>query len=658
MSSEVRVDGERVRELRETYRRFREKLREAEEIAESLGRVIGHVSRDSPSRISMEDSTVTFSIDPGVYLDNWSRLGRAASYVGVVDIKGGELVVMRLVEIIRTDAIMAFEQRCPLPTTPPIEPGGLLTPVTIKAKPLVRVDGRAMREALPGGRPAVEPKVADIVIEPQSPVILPNAEVLEAALGLNVGEVVVGALSVGDEPVVVDGRAVRVTMRVSDLFQHVLVCGTTGAGKTSFIKNVISQMLSIDAPPLIVVIDATGDYYHMFIPPASRDSLADLVYGEASEPSSVTILYPVTSDFAEEVVKRWSRPITLSEALMGIAFTYFERYVKPICDALGLKAEPKRPEDIAIDEKARSVRITLTFERRGERLGRKTLEIVPFALVYKDVREEVKTLNPYFTEQAALMLDTVVSAVSEGRDVKSLRELVRRLVGEGAREVQSRTHVHRSTLENIFRGLLMLNNMGIFDVRVGRVLLTEVDYPKLLSDQGRRLVILDLYNISGGRALDKVLTIRLMDKVFRWKEDEVRRGRPRPTIFVIDEAHRFFPKEASDKFERTYIEHVAARISLGARLGRRRKLGFVFSTHRPQDLHSIIPQLCNTKVVFRTTDAEVLRQLGVPKEYLDTITLAQAGTGIVVSHVYRQGHVTIKTPVPPIAGHYDLSRMA
>ncbi|MEM4757234.1 MAG: AAA family ATPase, partial [Desulfurococcaceae archaeon] len=104
-----------------------------------------------------------------------------------------------------------------------------------------------------------------------------------------------------------------------------------------------------------------------------------------------------------------------------------------------------------------------------------------------------------------------------------------------------------------------------------------------------------------------------------------------------------------------YIENVSSMIDRIARLGRSRRLGLVFSTHSPKDVHDIILQLTNTKIVLRT-DKTHLAQLDLPSEYRDFVTRAGDRVGVMKSHVLRLGYVTFKTPLPLI-GHYDLSAL-
>jgi len=91
------------------------------------------------------------------------------------------------------------------------------------------------------------------------------------------------------------------------------------------------------------------------------------------------------------------------------------------------------------------------------------------------------------------------------------------------------------------------------------------------------------------------------------------------------------------------------------RLGRRRKIGFLFSTHNPSDLSDIVVQLANTKLVFRTS-AEIGESLGLTKSEAKLLSWEKNGVAYMISPWLRQGKLKLRIPIPPPIGHYDLSR--
>ncbi|MCY0882516.1 MAG: ATP-binding protein, partial [Acidianus infernus] len=126
-------------------------------------------------------------------------------------------------------------------------------------------------------------------------------------------------------------------------------------------------------------------------------------------------------------------------------------------------------------------------------------------------------------------------------------------------------------------------------------------------------------------------------------------------LIIIDEAHRFFPSSKGGEEDTNYVKRVAGKIATMMRLGRRRKIGFIFSTHNPSDLSDIIVQLANTKFIFRISK-EIAEQLGLTPTEAKMLSWERNGVAYLISPWLRQGKVKIKVPVPPPIGHYDLSK--
>jgi len=87
-----------------------------------------------------------------------------------------------------------------------------------------------------------------------------------------------------------------------------------------------------------------------------------------------------------------------------------------------------------------------------------------------------------------------------------------------------------------------------------------------------------------------------------------------------------------------------------ARQGRVRGLGLLLSTHSPKDVHSVVLNLCNTKIIFRL-DPSVISDLDLPKEYRNFVTKASDRVGVMKSHALRLHYVTFKTTLP-VLGHF------
>ncbi|MEM4884926.1 MAG: ATP-binding protein, partial [Saccharolobus sp.] len=152
------------------------------------------------------------------------------------------------------------------------------------------------------------------------------------------------------------------------------------------------------------------------------------------------------------------------------------------------------------------------------------------------------------------------------------------------------------------------------------------------------------------------LTYYFLDRIFAFREKQMRNGNIKGRfVIVIDEAHRFFPSAKGVEEDTNYVRKVAGKIATMMRLGRRRKIGFIFSTHNPNDLSDIVTQLANTKLIFRTR-SEVAESLGLSKTEAKTLSWDKNGIAYLIAPWLREGKIKIKVPVPPPIGHYDLSK--
>jgi len=346
--------------------------------------------------------------------------------------------------------------------------------------------------------------------------------------------------------------------------------------------------------------------------------------------------------------------------------------------------EPSKPP-------LRYVEITIK-NNYGEAAESFTLYIIPYGFRFIDFSpREFIGLNPYFTRQAMDSLSRLLNylktrnarletiydfyeALQEARyrlheKPGSPRGVVLDPSKEYVVELIRDLAIHKSTLENMIRQIGSLIDTGLFDIyihgghgedRYLREPPMEVIMEKHHSLFNGYPIVVDLeylqeYSYADPEKVISIVAFRILNKVFEWK---IRRSRQRiatqPVIILFDEAHRFFPSKGGGREE--YVEHVSSMIDRIARLGRARKLGLIFSTHSPKDVHDIILQLANTKIILRM-DKTQLSALDIPAEYRELITRASDRVGVVKSHVLRTGYVSFRTPLP-LAGHYDLSALS
>jgi len=664
-----------------------EKAKRAIEIACSIGEIVGYVSRTSPSLIDEEGGYVVFDVDPVVYFQNFQSLMQASSYLGVVDIKTLNLVSLRVVSVERRDILAELDlpdMYLPLPHT---EISGLLTKTRIKAKPLLAYDFETNKVL-----------AANFVIEPQSPVVLlKQPEIIQKVMGLPEEGVFLGYATVGDTPIFGGNAYLYAPLRA--FYQHILVVGTTGSGKTTLLKNIIASITSgfklQDNNVSIIVLDPNKDYVSITLKPlwyVLGEQSEDVVLAKKTTSSinsihsarGLLIVLPITKNVVEEYIEKAE---TWAKILKMISEDYIHSILGPIARRFKWSYEISKVE--VVEEPTPRGKLRLVKTRITLNYGSFTDEfeyyIVPYALRFRDFKpREFISLNPYFTRQAkdALhrLLQTLVEknahvetiydlyeALKEARfrlEEKQRRGIVLDPNREYIIELVRDLAIHKSTLENIIRQVGALLDTGLFDVYIkGQGEDKYLHEPPLeyIFEKHFELfygypVIVDLEYLQTHSYADPEKTIsivafRILNSVFEWKLVQSRmRLETQPILIFIDEAHRFFPSRSGVE---EYIEHVSSMIDRIARLGRARKLGLIFSTHSPRDVHDIILQLTNTKIVLRT-DKSHLGYLDLPQEYRDFITRASDRVAVVKSHVLRLGYSVFKTP-PPLVGHYDLS---
>ncbi|MEM1695113.1 MAG: ATP-binding protein [Desulfurococcaceae archaeon] len=662
-----------------------DKSKAAFEIAASLGEIVGFVSRTSPSLINEEGGYVVFDVDPVVYFSNFQALAQAGSHLGVVDIKTLCLVSLKVISVERRDILAELDLPDMYTPLPYNEVSGLLTKTRIKAKPLLAFNIKTG-----------EVTAANYVIEPQSPVvILRDTRAIQSVLGLPSEGVFLGYVTVGDTPIF-EGNA-QLFLPLKAFYQHVLVVGTTGSGKTTLLKNMIASIIARyklgDPRVSLIVIDPNKDYVTMTLKPLwkvsgfTRDDeyvISEKIAISIPGLSGLIVLLPITRTVVEEYVEKaenWARVLKM------LAEDYIKSILSPITRKFNWSytiSELEVVEEPVGDSTLRFVKAAVEVNY-GCCKDLVHYYVVPYALRYTDFKpKELVALNPYFTRQAKDALLRLTYALKQKNAyIETIYDLYEALkearfrIEEKSRprgvvldpnkeyvvEVIKDLAIHKSTLENMIRQIAAITDTGIFDVYVkghGDKYLREPPIDYILEKHFEKfngypivvdLEFLQLHSQADPEKTISIVAFRILNKVFEWKLVQSRfKFETQPILIFIDEAHRFFPSKSGVE---EYLEHVSGMIDRIARLGRSRKLGLVFSTHSPKDVHDIILQLTNTKIVLRT-DKTHLSTLDLPAEYRDFITRASDRVGVLKSHVLRLGYVTFRTPLP-LTGHYDLS---
>jgi len=647
--------------IKEVLPTLEKRIGEAENIAKQIGEKIGIVS-PFETTISGAEGKVRILLDIPKYLMLKRRIARPGTILAIVDIATLEVISARIVEISRADYYSQYGRESglvPYPIMP--DERGLLTRPQAIATPLLAFklkDGELI-----GGT------VADYVIEPRSPAVLPKPEYLEVLSGIK-GDVTLGALTIGEEIVEVRDRVAKVKIPLSTMWYHTFIVGTTGSGKTSFLKNLIRSLIikyanesgDQSSKIAVVCIDDNGDYVQTVFDPVwgiSEDEkqieerLAEELYAGRGGLERIIVLLPVTRYFIEKYNV---------DSFEKLAKVYYAVYLSKL---IKYSKEYRKEVKVKFSEDENAGKITLKLDGT-ERI----IKVIPYALKFSNIKDKLAELYPFFTALAREGISAVFRYLDEnnGKTIfvpigkqkesytievdesfESYLLCIDDLLNLNKYWFSDQVKVHRSTLESIHRGLTRLHEIGIFDVKIGDKIVEEPEVEMFVED--RALSVLDLYaletEVGVASKAKRILTLRILRRVLEWKTSKEFEETP-ITLILVDEAHKYFPRSAEG--EREYIEYISSALERIARLGRVRKLGLILSTHSPKDVHSAVLNLCNTKIIFRL-DPSVIDDLNLPKEYRDFVTKVSDRVGVMKSHALRLHYVTFKTTLPTL-GHF------
>ncbi|MCE4625981.1 MAG: DUF87 domain-containing protein [Desulfurococcales archaeon] len=663
----------------------------AYQVAGELGVIVGRVTRYWSIEVG-PGKTVKVEVDPEVYFGRpWeSPVHRVGDYLVGVDPKSLRIILLRVKSVTRADLLASIGVEPPISRyTGNIDPLGAATVTILEAEPVVEA---------PYGLDS-EPVPAVTSLEPQSPVAEPRPEVLEKLLGLPGEGLLLGVLA-GPWGPMAGGIPVRLPYKA--LLQHTLIVGTTGSGKTTLIKNSIASLYSdkrSPGRPVVLVIDLNEDYVQLPLPGNPPPEWASRAYKSVRPPRGAVVVVPVTLEILRSVSGA-------CEGLGGLISDYAGRVIRPLAMGEGLEVEERSgslPRGIirvgGVDTfEIIPYAINTTLSRPEELTGLLPGLTLHGRELLRRLREKYrKTIGSYppLPLVAAGLLAYAVTLRGGGRrgekdsgedqPLMSALELLSyhilggedvdlantRLEGidiashmDTILGVLERLMPHRGTVEALYRRVSGLVESGIVDIievcRGETRLLGEPRWEDIVSLAAERdwPIVVDLKPASesgmGGYEGPRAAAYRMLQRLIAWKQRAYAERRKTPTLLVVlDEAHQFFPQEKGPQEEQEANRQVAGMISRVARLGRARGIGLLFATHSPKDLHDIIIQLANNKILLRTERGQ-LERLDVPGDLREMLPRMPDRTLAVMSHTLKGGYILVVTP-PPVVMHHDIS---
>ncbi len=696
---------------REVEDKVRVLLERAYSEAGKYGDLVGRVSRYSEVKVE-EGARVEFELDPNVYYSRRDApFHRIGDYLTVLDPKTGRLILVRVSSIIRRDELAGLGVEPPLSSyssTP--DPRGLLTRTTVLGELVVEADPDKWEV-----RPAVtsiEPQSP--VIDPKPEVLerlldLPRIGIPLGALATPGGLVKDGSISVRlqvrtffQHVLVIGTTGSGKTTLLKNLISSIYSLLDRGSRPVVVVADVNQDFIQLPLPP-------------RRIPPGSiEETVKAKVYKGVEHPKGLVVVVPFTDyDVRDAVDKGYANP---EEIAKHLALTYFEESLQPLVgvspEDVDIKVKtgsegslsgsiislpfrlalfvyiidtPRLSSDSLLGLMPGLTPHSMDLLRRLRRSVERVIgDPGPLQAIYAAIRvylEELKSkhngldehehaldaIEPYLivpsNEQAGAS-EAVYDNVYHYTRIDGLSAKLYEYVEEYLSALK-KARPHKGTLEALYRRLASLLDSGIVDIivagREGAWLLREPKWNSIVSEAygTDSPVVLDL-KWAAERSISSVegprlAAYRMLASLIEWKHRVwASRGREKaPNILIIiDEAHQFFPQEKGSIEEREASRQVASMISKIARLGRARGVGLVFSTHSPKDLHDIVVQLANTKIILRT-EKSVAEQLDVPSELKPYIPRLPDRRMVILSHVFKEGYVMAHT-CTPLTGHYDI----
>jgi len=630
---------------------FQENLSRAKVLAATYGYPIGRVSGFEPSSIEEGKVKCVCNVDVKTLDNEWAIrwICSPGNYLAAVDIKTLDVVLLKITGAWRgsVQTILGIKPQVTIP--PKVSGEELATEPKIYVKPVSLIHKlEELNE---------RPKVVTYVLDPLSPVFIPDPSVLERLMGIPERErqgVVIGVLSNVDMPLLMQPweSAPKVALKLKSLFQHVLIVGSTGAGKTSFTKNLIYELVKNHGAS-VLAIDSTQEIIQMLFPNRPKAlkeevSLRKILYERNSDKiEKVMVLLLLTDKYIKD---------NQIQSLEELGKKYWKDVLQPLAKLHDLKAE--EPHIKILSESPPEIEIKINDDI--------SCTVIPYAIDLKPDRENIEKLgiklmqlNPFFTERVRAIIPRVFKELKEDlakcQSLDEIGEVIRRKDGRRSGFLRQQLGIFEAMANNLIYNIFAMTEWDIFNVEIGGVQIKEVSPEYFIKEA--TLTVVDLYIIER-MDCQNALVLYLLDQVFEWKRRMRKEGRNTPpTFIVIDEAHNRFPQRGLGRAEgEEFTKLVASKLTRIAREGRKERLGLILSTQFPRDVHGAVRSLCNTKIVFRV-DKNDVEVLDIPAEYRHLVTSMDDLTALVMSPVgLRFGYVFIKVPLP-ITEHVDLSAM-
>ncbi|UGV40711.1 ATP-binding protein [Methanococcoides orientis] len=439
-------------------------------------------------------------------------------------------------------------------------------------------------EHVPGDESSLMRRMADRIPRPNTP-ILPVTEKLKIQTGLNIPRegIFLGHLSVGGELVRTHASPPTVPYYLRNdysmgdplIFRHMLVCGSTGTGKTFLTKNILRQFMSEDnryqvrdngdgvkknKNPCLVIMDPQDEYSQLL------EDNPDLVSSDEHNMNSESVKFggvPSTKTFVAKVDgQNYNGRSRAQQAEFTIPFEMV-RSNSWLIAAAGLT-------------ELQGIALELLLEDYFKRPGKHT---------YNGFMEHIDDAGVRGTY------------VDNGK-------------------------IHEASYDGIVRKVRNQAFKRVFDQPA-----TPIN--EMLADifKAGQICVFPTEYISNTRIRD-LITLTLMtivvDNKLNTSGDAL--VKETPIILVLDEAHRYLSKGAGEHSKR-----IISKFADAARQGRKEGLGLFLITQDPQDIDETVFKQVNSRVILNLSNDAAISAMKVKKEYEKRIPYLKKGQMIIQS---------------------------
>jgi len=420
----------------------------------------------------------------------------------------------------------------------------------------------------------------------RAPAFLPSQRIVNIIYGLPTNGPRYGALMFGDE-VLVDpqsGKCIAYRVRQEILFEHELVTGTTGKGKTAKCKNDIYMFVK-EIGGAVVIIDTHNEYSMIYEDPIREDD-------------------PIKPN--EFDIKIWN----------------------------DLNIKPSKIEDLIVWI---PLNRGLNVDKIDDKISSKKNIVRFFSIQFRNISPSMlQYYLPALSPQGYYVLPKLVSKFRKiyKDDNNTLEKFYRWL--ENTRF--SKDFISDATRDALLRRIASILEEKIFDREDGR----ELDIKTLLHSRRVSIIRTDLIPSATAR---RIIVMHVISEIARQKLRDYDERYP-PTMLLIDEAHNYFPRFVYDLNEKDWVLRTVSWVERIAREGRKFRLRIEFSTQSPEDLNPRILKTVNTYTLFGLTPLQIRTLKKFMELPVDKTVLMNLPTRCAVIYSRSNAGIPMKIFVP------------